>query len=199
MFRGGRGFPCSSPRFDLWVGRISWRREKLCTPVFWLENSKDCIVHGVAESDTTERLLLFRGGRGQKRKRRGVQGDSQAPQPLNLFPGPDYFLVVSNKLALLFFSYLYHLLCIYCTISSPTTSLVDYFYTHLHISTGQSSPAIIRDKLTNYLPFSGFSCCFLLETTSITRSQQGCVPWWALKEQGSMRVKEERYTSRPTK
>ena len=24
------------------------------TPVFWLKNSKGCIVHGVSESDTTE-------------------------------------------------------------------------------------------------------------------------------------------------
>ena len=63
------GFPCGSavkrihwqcrrPGFNPWDGKISWRREGLPTPVFWLENSMDCIVHGVAESDTTERLSL---------------------------------------------------------------------------------------------------------------------------------------------
>ena len=78
------------PQFDSWVGKISWRRDRLPTPVFLgfpcgsvgkastcnagdlgsipglgrspgegksyplkysgLENSKDCIVHGVAKS-----------------------------------------------------------------------------------------------------------------------------------------------------
>ena len=46
-------------RFDPWVGKIPWRREWLPTPAFWLENSVDCIVHGVAKSDTTERLSLI--------------------------------------------------------------------------------------------------------------------------------------------
>ena len=26
---------CGRPGFNLWVGKIHWRREWLCTPVFW--------------------------------------------------------------------------------------------------------------------------------------------------------------------
>ena len=26
---------CGRPRFDPWVGKIPWRRERLPTPVFW--------------------------------------------------------------------------------------------------------------------------------------------------------------------
>ena len=38
---------------DPWVWKNPWRRERLPTPVFWPgENSMDCIVHGVAESQT---------------------------------------------------------------------------------------------------------------------------------------------------
>ena len=56
------GFPGSStgekkihlkfrrPRFDSWMGKIPWSRERLPTPVSWLENSMDCIVQGVAKS-----------------------------------------------------------------------------------------------------------------------------------------------------
>ena len=87
---------CRRPRFDSWVGKILWRRDRLPTPLFLgfpcgsagkesacnagdvgsvpglrrspgegkgpalqhsgLENSMDCIVHGVAELDMTERL-----------------------------------------------------------------------------------------------------------------------------------------------
>ena len=47
---------CRRPEFDPWVGKIPWRREQLCTPVFWPGELMDCIVHGVTESDTTERL-----------------------------------------------------------------------------------------------------------------------------------------------
>ena len=35
-----------------WVGKISWRREKLPTPVFLPGESKDCIDHGVTKSHT---------------------------------------------------------------------------------------------------------------------------------------------------
>ena len=89
---------CRRPRFNSWVRKIPWRRDRLPTPVFLgfpcgsagkesarnagdlssipglgrspgagkgyplqcsgLENSMDCIVHRVAESDTTERLWL---------------------------------------------------------------------------------------------------------------------------------------------
>ena len=47
---------CGRPGFNPWVGKIPWRRERLPTPVFWplfyMENSMDCIVHGVAKSWT---------------------------------------------------------------------------------------------------------------------------------------------------
>ena len=42
---------CRKPEFDLWVGTIPWRSERLS----WytgLENSMDCIVHGVTKSQT---------------------------------------------------------------------------------------------------------------------------------------------------
>ena len=48
---------------ETWVqsldGKISWRREWLPTPVSWPGEFQDCIVHGVAESNTTEQLSLF--------------------------------------------------------------------------------------------------------------------------------------------
>ena len=41
------------------LGWEDLRRERLPTPLFWLENSTDCIVHGgCKELDTTESLLL---------------------------------------------------------------------------------------------------------------------------------------------
>ena len=43
---------CIEPRFQPWVGKIPWKRERLPTPVFWPANSLDCIVHGVAKSQT---------------------------------------------------------------------------------------------------------------------------------------------------
>ena len=42
--------PCGRPGFDPWVGKMPWRRERL--PTQGLENFKDCIVHGVAKSQT---------------------------------------------------------------------------------------------------------------------------------------------------
>ena len=44
---------------DSWVGEISWRREQLPTPAFWPGEFPGCTVHGVTESDTTERLSLL--------------------------------------------------------------------------------------------------------------------------------------------
>ena len=50
---------CGRPGFDLSVGKITWKREKLPTPVFWSRE-----FHGLyspwgrKESDTTERLSL---------------------------------------------------------------------------------------------------------------------------------------------
>ena len=43
---------CRRPGFDPWVGKIPWRKERLPTPVFWSENSMDCVVCGVAKSQT---------------------------------------------------------------------------------------------------------------------------------------------------
>ena len=37
---------CRRPRFDPWVGKIPWRRERLPTPVFWPGEFMDCIGHG---------------------------------------------------------------------------------------------------------------------------------------------------------
>ena len=38
------------PGFNPWVGKIPWRREQLPTPVSWPGKFKDCIVHGVTNS-----------------------------------------------------------------------------------------------------------------------------------------------------
>ena len=43
---------------EIWVETIPWRRERLTTPVSGLENSTDCIVHGVAKSRTRLRTSL---------------------------------------------------------------------------------------------------------------------------------------------
>ena len=71
------GFPCGSagkesacnagiPGFNAWVGNISWRMERLPTPVFWPgEFHRLYSLCGRKESDTTERLSLplgFPGG-----------------------------------------------------------------------------------------------------------------------------------------
>ena len=63
------GFPCGStgkestcnavPGFDPWVGKISWRRERLPTPVFWPGEFHGLYIPwGHKESDKTERLSL---------------------------------------------------------------------------------------------------------------------------------------------
>ena len=44
---------------DSWVGKIHWRRERLPTPVFWPGESRDCVVHGVAKSQTRLSDLQF--------------------------------------------------------------------------------------------------------------------------------------------
>ena len=41
------------------VGKMPWRRERLPALIFWSENSVDCIVHGITESDTTEQLTCI--------------------------------------------------------------------------------------------------------------------------------------------
>ena len=52
---------CRRPRFNPWVGRIPWRRERLPTPVFWPGEFHGLYYSpgGGKESDTTERLSLF--------------------------------------------------------------------------------------------------------------------------------------------
>ena len=50
-------------RFDLWVGKIPWRKEWLPLQYSCLKNSIDrgvfcATVHGVAESNTTEQLSM---------------------------------------------------------------------------------------------------------------------------------------------
>ena len=44
------------PRFDPWVGKIPWRRERLPTQVFWPGELHGLYSH--KESDTTEQLSL---------------------------------------------------------------------------------------------------------------------------------------------
>ena len=48
---------CGRPGFDPWDGKVSWRRERLPTPVFWPgEFHGLCSPWGHEESDATERL-----------------------------------------------------------------------------------------------------------------------------------------------
>jgi len=39
---------CGRPGFDTWVRKIPWRRESYPLQYSILENSMDCLVHGVA-------------------------------------------------------------------------------------------------------------------------------------------------------
>ena len=58
---------CGKPGFDPWVGKISWRRERLSIPVFWPEE-----FHGLyspwshKESETTEQLSLSESSTGKE-------------------------------------------------------------------------------------------------------------------------------------
>ena len=64
------GFPCGSAgkqsscnagdlRFDIWVGKIPWGRDRLPTPVFWPGEFHGLYSPwGCKESDTTEQLSL---------------------------------------------------------------------------------------------------------------------------------------------
>ena len=47
------------PRFDSWIRRIPWRREGYLLQYPGVENSMDCIVHGVAKSGTRLSDLHF--------------------------------------------------------------------------------------------------------------------------------------------
>ena len=52
---------CRRPRFDSWVGKIPWRRERLSTPVFWPGEFPGLYSPwSRKELDTTERLSLTR-------------------------------------------------------------------------------------------------------------------------------------------
>ena len=52
---------CGIPEFDPWVGKISWRREQLPTPVFWPGEFHGLYVDytGVAKSRTRLRDFHF--------------------------------------------------------------------------------------------------------------------------------------------
>ena len=56
---------CRRPEFDLWVGKIPWRREWPPTPVFLPGESEGqgslvgCRLWGHKESDTTEATMLL--------------------------------------------------------------------------------------------------------------------------------------------
>ena len=57
----GKESACSArrPRFDSWVRKLPWRRDRPPTPVFWPGESHGlCSPWGRKESDTTERLSL---------------------------------------------------------------------------------------------------------------------------------------------
>ena len=54
---------CGSPGFDPWVGKIPGEGRGYPLQYSGLETSMDCVVHGVAESDTPEQLALFKGMR----------------------------------------------------------------------------------------------------------------------------------------
>ena len=43
---------CGRPGFHPWIGKISWRRKRLPTPVFWAGEFVDYAVHGVTKSWT---------------------------------------------------------------------------------------------------------------------------------------------------
>ena len=47
-----------SPGFDPWVGKITWRRERLSTPVFWPREFHGHSPWSRKELDITELLLL---------------------------------------------------------------------------------------------------------------------------------------------
>ena len=43
---------CGRPQFSPWAGKIPWRRERLPLQYSGLENSMDCITHGVTKTQT---------------------------------------------------------------------------------------------------------------------------------------------------
>ena len=60
----GKESACRIPRFNPWVGKIPWRRERLPTPVFWPRESHGLYSPwGCKELDTTERLSHMHGSK----------------------------------------------------------------------------------------------------------------------------------------
>ena len=49
---------CGRSGFNPWVRKIPWKGKGYPLQYSGLENSTDCVVHGVTESDTAERLSL---------------------------------------------------------------------------------------------------------------------------------------------
>ena len=43
---------CRRTGFSPWVGKILWRRQRLSTPVFWLREFQECILHAVTKTWT---------------------------------------------------------------------------------------------------------------------------------------------------
>ena len=65
---------CGRPEFDLWVGKMPWRREKLPTPGFWPGEFRGLYSPwGCKEQNTTEKLSLHSAYKLNK------QGDNIQP------------------------------------------------------------------------------------------------------------------------
>ena len=47
------------PGFNPWVGKITWRRERLSIPVFWPGEFHDCIVHRVTKTWTLYKVNFY--------------------------------------------------------------------------------------------------------------------------------------------
>ena len=75
---------------ETWVGKIPWRREKLPFQYSGLENSMDCIVHGVAKSQTQVSNFHFHGSAGRSPKSRCQQGYAppEGPREESFLPLP---------------------------------------------------------------------------------------------------------------
>ena len=77
----------SSPGFDPWVGKISWRRERLPTPVFWPGEFHGLYSPWVAKSQTQlsdfHFLITFQAVHGEAQLKRNW-GSWLAPTELQL-------------------------------------------------------------------------------------------------------------------
>ena len=69
---------CERPRFDPWVGKIPWRRERLPTPVFWPGEFHGLYSPwGCNKLDTTECLSLSKDNRTSKLISQGCKGRNE--------------------------------------------------------------------------------------------------------------------------